>query len=223
MIFITIKRYSYETRIILEYSDKTRASFSRKRYDPLLEKVVSLSGELDKKLFNYIEIKNDILKIFYWEQKSKTIVCFLTDLEFLEEIKNKYWVTNVNGYAYTRTQIEDNQHLYLHWLVTDFSREKREKTGLVIDHINHDILDNRKENLRIVTNRENTTNQKNQLDMGVNPTKDGGWRARWSFNGENFQKYFTELNAKERAIKYRRQKMKEYHYLSTFNDYPGRE
>jgi hypothetical protein len=32
--------------------------------------------------------------------------------------------------------------------------------GLMVDHINHDTLDNRKENLRIVTNQQNTFNQK---------------------------------------------------------------
>ena len=42
-----------------------------------------------------------------------------------------------------------------------------------IDHLNHDTLDNRKENLRIVTNRKNSENRCDQSEYGVGVRKDG--------------------------------------------------
>jgi hypothetical protein len=64
----------------------------------------------------------------------------------------------------------------------------REIMGLVagderqVDHINHDTLDNRKENLRVVTKRQNIYNRRKKSD-GSAPYKGisnqhGKWRAR---------------------------------------------
>jgi len=48
--------------------------------------------------------------------------------------------------------------------------------GKVIDHINHDKLDNRKQNLRMVTHSENMVNRKitsNTGELGISKTKKG--------------------------------------------------
>lgn len=53
------------------------------------------------------------------------------------------------------------------------------KKGLIVDHINHDSLDNRKENLRIVSNRQNLQNLKKS---GTSKYPGVRWRAdrkRW--------------------------------------------
>lgn len=53
--------------------------------------------------------------------------------------------------------------------------------GTTIDHINHNTLDNRKSNIRIVTNRQNTQNQKSKTSSkypGVSWNKnENKWRA----------------------------------------------
>lgn len=61
-----------------------------------------------------------------------------------------------------------------------------------VDHINHDGLDNRKANLRLVTNAENHQNQKRRSDCksgvkGVCWDKDSGkWRAQIRAHGVRY-------------------------------------
>jgi hypothetical protein len=81
----------------------------------------------------------------------KTIV---DDEDF--EIFNKYrWFISEDGYVRhifnTKTKILVS---YLHRKIMNCPK------GKMVDHINHDKLDNRKENLRIVSNSENQMNQK---------------------------------------------------------------
>jgi hypothetical protein len=49
--------------------------------------------------------------------------------------------------------------------------------GLWVDHINHDTLDNRRSNLRIVTNSQNQANQRPQVGKSSR-FKGVSWRAR---------------------------------------------
>lgn len=70
-----------------------------------------------------------------------------------ENVKQYTW-TKFNGYAFTKI---DGKHTYLH----NFIMGKAGK-GKVIDHINRDKLDNRRENLRVATNSQNVQNREKQ-------------------------------------------------------------
>ena len=74
--------------------------------------------------------------------------------------------------------------------------------GMVVDHINRNTLDNRKCNLRIVTQFENSQNQRTNKTgiVGVHYRARGYWVG--SISKDN-KKYSKEFKTKEEAIKYR--------------------
>jgi hypothetical protein len=85
----------------------------------------------------------------------------LVDREDFEKFGHLKWTLNTYGYAYANIkQLETKKHktFYLHRLLMD------NPEGLQVDHINHDRLDNRKENLRICTSTENNRNRTKRLD-----------------------------------------------------------
>jgi hypothetical protein len=99
----------------------------------------------------------------------------ITDLEFLhlQELK---WGKSPDGYAWTRTKEAQNTRMQ-HFIIG------KPNKGLVTDHINRDRLDNRKSNLRHVTQRENTINSSVRYSSksgykGVSwDSKKSKWRA----------------------------------------------
>ena len=74
------------------------------------------------------------------------------------------------------------------------------------DHINHDTLDNRKENLRIVTSRENHENRSNQSKHGVGVQKypNGKFRAYARVNSRYYHigMFDTPQEAQTARIKF---------------------
>lgn len=101
------------------------------------------------------------------------------DKEDYEKVKQyKWYAITTNGVKlYCQGTLERGEKVRLHHFVLGI--RKNELKGLVVDHINGDSLDNRKENLRIVTQQENMRNMKSNNPMtGIKKyqLKDGTWR-----------------------------------------------
>lgn len=76
---------------------------------------------------------------------------FIVDADDVERVKNFSWYISHQGYVICDTP---KRATLLHRVIT--SAEK----GYVVDHINHEVLDNRKCNLRVVTQTENNMNRR---------------------------------------------------------------
>lgn len=78
----------------------------------------------------------------------------------------------------------------VHRVILGIVFEGRAKQG---DHINHDTLNNRRNNLRIVPNRENSANRVDQSKYGVGVAFDklskiNPYRVRVLINGKTFSR-----------------------------------
>lgn len=76
----------------------------------------------------------------------------LVDDEDYDKISRYKWRYNKNGYAMAHDILENKVDVYMHRLVN------KTAVGFHTDHINHDKLDNRKENLRTATSSQNAFN-----------------------------------------------------------------
>jgi hypothetical protein len=107
-------------------------------------------------------------KIIYLNKgRAETIV----DDEDYDYLKGFVWRLNTTGYA-TRTSHSINIARVI----------MKTKKGEYVDHINGDKLDNRKSNLRNVTQQQNCWNKRKKETVGVSK-RDGKWRA-YFWNGK---------------------------------------
>lgn len=123
---------------------------------------------------------------------------FYFDLEDYEKIKNYCWYVN-HGYVVTDVK---GKLIQMHRLVMNCPNDK------CVDHMNHNTEDNRKENLRICTNHENSLNTQKQNRQTSSKykgvcfdKKSNKWRAIIAYEGK--QKYLGIFeNEKDAAIEY---------------------
>lgn len=93
------------------------------------------------------------------------------------------WSPITNQYRAARTD-ENRNHVYLHRFIMN------PPDGMHVDHINHDTLDNRKDNLRICSQSNNNKNQRIRCDntsgyKGVTWDKQHKkWKSQISKNGK---------------------------------------
>lgn len=82
---------------------------------------------------------------------------YLVNVEYYDWLTQWKWHTSTTGYAVFRGLVEGKKMtLRMHRLVVDAPNNK------VVDHINHDRIDNRFSNLRICTQSDNLRNKKDQ-------------------------------------------------------------
>lgn len=109
---------------------------------------------------------------------------FVIDADDVNKIDKYHWFVSQKGYiqAMHRENGKRN-HIRLHRLISNCP------DNMVVDHINHDLTDNRKSNLRVCTQDENMRNRKPDKKSksgikGVYP-ENGKWRAIIGVNGKS--------------------------------------
>ncbi|MBU3186553.1 HNH endonuclease [Clostridium estertheticum] len=139
--------------------------------------------------------------IGYTEKDEK----FYFDLEDYDKIKDYHSYINDLGYV---NMTKSNTQTFMH------RRVMNAKKGELVDHIDHNKADNRKENLRIVTNSQNGMNtiissNNTSGTKGVRwHKKREHWIARIEVDNKEHQKEF--INKKD-AIAYRKLLEIKYH------------
>lgn len=123
---------------------------------------------------------------------------FYFDIEDYEKIKDYCWVEEIGitGYTSVRARVPGtSKHVIMSWIIVDDKWH---------DHINHNPLDNRKENLRKATRTENNRNcgiSKNNTSgiTGVSWNKrNNNWRTRIMVDGKSIE--LGQFVKKEDAI-----------------------
>lgn len=147
---------------------------------------------------------------------------FIFDLENYDLIKDYCWAWK-DGYIKTTIKDGDRRRGYcLHWVI--LGEPDRSSDKPIVDHINGDPADNRKQNLRFVTCRENVLNSKIKASVtesgvpGVTKKKSNGkWIAQISVNNKRIK--IGEFDELQDAIVARRQA--EETYRGDFSCRPG--
>ena len=103
---------------------------------------------------NDYEIKNEITRFFLYNQKNEKIGSFIIDTEDIEKVKYHKWRYS-HSHVVTGLPAKGTQRDLAH-IILDFNASQ---SDLVIDHINGNACDNRKQNLRICTQGENVCNK----------------------------------------------------------------
>ena len=140
----------------------------------------------------------------YVEVSDKNGKTFIIDCADLELIKDKYWYVMNTNYVCTYSGILLHRYLL------------SAKDGYVVDHINHNTLDNRRKNLRLCTYSQNLQN-KRPFDIelgckGIYKNKEK-WAAAIGINNKHI--YLGSYDHIEDAIKARR--AAEEKYFGEFN------
>ena len=145
---------------------------------------------------------------------------FWFDLNDYNKIKDYCWYYNSNGYLCS--QNANCKHIYFHRLIMDVT-----DSSIVIDHIRHprgknNKIDNRKSNLRKVTQSENMRNKHKQINntSGTNGVyyseRDNKWVAQINLN--NKAKRMGSFDNIQDAIKARKDAEEEYYQGYAFNE-----
>lgn len=166
---------------------------------------------MSKRLENgrfYGENIYDLTKEYGIGYTSNTKEEFYFDLEDYDKIKGYCWST-IGRKSNNHISIcckNKNKTLYLHRVILDIEND------LVVDHINRNTFDNRKENLRIYTKHQNLKNQSKPRNsncdfMGVSFEK-GKYCARIGYNKKKI--HLGSFDNLEDAIIARLKAEKEY-------------
>lgn len=161
-----------------------------------------ITGKLRKK-YNKYDLLNSDFGIGY---TSNTNEPFYFDVEDYNKIKKYCWM--IGNHGYIRSTDENGNGILLHRIIMNAEHDMK------VDHINHNTLDNRKNNLRICSDSENIRNRDVSMYNKIGITGVSWLVARKKYVSSitvNYKKihlgYFNNLNE---AINARKEAEKKY-------------
>ena len=130
----------------------------------------------------------DHAEVILYNKQNEEVARTLIDLDDIDKVKQYKWCI-VKGYA-----VRGSDSSGIHRLIMNCPK------GMVVDHINHNPLDNRKSNLRICTQRQNVINSSKRSNntsgvTGVSWNKvKGKWMSVIVVDGKTvFLGYFKDI------------------------------
>jgi len=143
-----------------------------------------------------IEIDGDIAKVPLYGRGTHLYGWAVIDLQDLDKVKGTAWTLSKTGYAVGRPSGSKNAIKMHRYILLGLD------SGKIVDHIDRNPLNNRRENLRICTtlgNARNTKISKNNTSgfKGVRKTKNNTWKARITVNWKEI--HLGHFKTKEEA------------------------
>lgn len=120
---------------------------------------------------------------------------FYLDPEDWDKLKHLCWIES--NYGYALGCLSNGKYILMHRLILDVPAE------FVVDHINHNRLDNRKGNLRICSQKNNSRNQQGVKGLYYNKRRNL-WQAYITHEGKHI--YCGSSKNKKEALKMRIEK-----------------
>lgn len=177
------KRYSQnEVEYIKENISKISfVDMSKKMNRPYsaLKEFCRKNNIYNKTLQNNYVIKEDTAFIELYDKNKDVVENFMVDIEDLEIIKKYRWSMNPQKYI-----INKKSGISIHRLLTNCPND------MVVDHINHNTLDNRRKNLRIVSRAENC---RNRCVKNYYKTENNNFNVK--FSDINFGNFYSKSEA----------------------------
>lgn len=147
-------------------------------------------------IIEYSDYAEVILRDVYGYELARVKI----DVDDIPLISQYKWSFHHSGYSIARI---NGHKVQMHRLIINA------KDGDVVDHINHNGLDNRKYNLRICTTAQNEWNARKSPRntsgvKGVNYDKSRNkWRARISYNGKRIELGFFETKEEAEQARFK--------------------
>lgn len=165
---------------------------------------------------NTIVVYEDYAEVILENKEGIEVARVLIDIEDIDLVKQYRWRASNYNKPYARCGINKNKTIQMHRLIM------KPENGLVVDHINHNRLDNRKSNLRVCTYSQNAMNRGNlagNKDKGIFKLKDVNrkrpYQVMIKVNGIRIVKYASTY---EEALLLRQELeaiyFKEYRFVS---------
>jgi len=146
---------------------------------------------------NEIRCEKDICYMKIYNNKCEEIAEAIIDKKNKKKIEEFKWRRNAGGYIVSTTRLpEKPKTIFIHRLIMG------DKKGLVVDHINHKPLDNRRLNLRWATPSQNIAYRTNTKGYLWDKSRDK-WTASIGVNNKQIYlgRFDTEAEAKKIRIK----------------------